>query len=138
MILSVILFIMKYLKLKTFHKWSKDERVTDDEINDAIDEFNDGNKGDSLGGGLYKKRIPLPGTNKGKRGGARAIIFYKVGKILVFILGFNKTDVENISGKQKKKLKLFGKEISALTENKYNIAIKHREIIEIKRSSENE
>lgn len=56
-----------------------------------LDEENEG----ELGGGLIKKRIARPG--EGKRGGHRTIMVYCTGDRAVFVYGFTKNAIENIS-----------------------------------------
>jgi hypothetical protein len=48
----------------------------------------------TLGHGLIKLRIAWPG--KGKSGGYRVLLAYRVGSLAVFLYGFSKSDRDNI------------------------------------------
>ena len=66
-------------------------------------EVAEGNVEASLGGGVYKKRIALPG--KGKSGGARTLVAFKKGEHTFYLHGFNKNERSNISQKELRALK---------------------------------
>jgi len=51
-----------------------------------------------LGGGVYKKRIPIAG--RGKRGGARVIIGSNLGARWFFLYGFEKNERATIDDKE--------------------------------------
>jgi hypothetical protein len=55
-----------------------------------------------LGGGVVKKRVPLPG--RGKRGGARTIVATNKGDRWFFLHGFAKTEREDVSAEELKAL----------------------------------
>jgi hypothetical protein len=51
-----------------------------------------------LGGGVYKKRVPMPG--RGKRGGARTILGSNLGDRWFFLFGFEKNDRATIDARE--------------------------------------
>ncbi len=51
-----------------------------------------------LGGGVYKKRVPMPG--RGKRGGARVIVGSDLGAKWFFLFGFEKNERVTIDDKE--------------------------------------
>ena len=51
-----------------------------------------------LGGGLFKQRIPLPGS--GKSGGARTILATRFGGVCFFLFGFEKNERDNASPRE--------------------------------------
>ncbi len=89
---------MFYLKNKYFTRWAKREGISDDLLVHAIKEFEEGLFEVSLGNHLFKKRIALPG--RGKSGGARTILFYQLGRKLIFCFGFSKNDRGNLDKAQ--------------------------------------
>ena len=93
---------MKVFKTKSFAQWAKGLRVTDAKLSAAVTEMEQGLIDASLGHGLYKKRIAVPG--KGKRGGARTIVAYKQAEKAFFIYGFAKNEKDNIDAKEKEAL----------------------------------
>jgi len=82
-----------------FHRWSKDEGLTDAKLCEAAAEIESGLVDARLGGFLIKKRVAASG--RGKSGGYRIIVAHRQGDRLVFLHGFNKHDKANISSKEK-------------------------------------
>ncbi|MDP9568998.1 UNVERIFIED_ORG: hypothetical protein J2806_004687 [Kosakonia oryzae] len=80
---------MSIYVLKAFDKNTKGDGIDDATLCEAAQEVISGKYEASLGGGVFKKRIPLPGT--GKSGGARAVIAFKTGKHLFFLNGYAKS-----------------------------------------------
>ena len=79
---------MIYLKTKYFHRWAKKNGISDSILKRCIAELNQGLYEASLGHKLYKKRLPVHG--RGKRGGARTILYFKRDDKLIFCMGFSK------------------------------------------------
>ena len=50
---------MKVYKTRQLANWAKSEAVSDDALLNTIDEMEQGLKGASLGGSIYKKRISI-------------------------------------------------------------------------------
>lgn len=105
---------MNVLKSKWFSKWARKSRIADAYLISAIDNIEDSSAVD-LGSGLYKLRIPR--GNQGKSGGFRTILIYKKDNLALYILGFAKSEKDNISNadladlkKQAKHILLFRKE----------------------------
>lgn len=66
------------MQTKEFKKWSKNEKLSDQNFAKAISEIEDGLIDANLGGGLIKKRVAI--GSSGKSGGERTIIAYKNGE----------------------------------------------------------
>ena len=63
-------------------------------------------------GGLRKVRMPDPARNKGKRGGARVIYFWRVAESQIFLIyGYVKSKSENLSAEQVAYLSRLTKEL---------------------------
>ena len=69
----------------------------------AVAEMEEGLIDADLGGHVYKKRVALQG--RGKRGGARTLLAYRIGKKAFFMYGFSKNELDNIDDKELKALK---------------------------------
>lgn len=117
---------MEIYRLKDFAKWAKKEGLKNSELKLAIDEISSGLKGDRLGSHLFKKRIGIEG--KGKRGGVRAIIFYKENDFSVFLYGFGKNEKDNLSNKELEALKILAKELSKLDITQREIRVSQRSL----------
>lgn len=83
----------------------------------------------NLGGNVYKKRVPL--ANKGKSGGARTIIAFKVNDKAFFIYGFAKNRQENVNEKELKALKKLAKVYLGLTDKDIIEAIRLGNLIKV-------
>ena len=88
---------MEIYVLKVFDKNIKGDGIDDTALCTAAQEVINGVYEASLGGGVFKKRIPLPNT--GKSGGARAVIAFKAGNRLFFMNGYPKSGTR-IYGKE--------------------------------------
>ena len=90
---------MAIYKTKLFNKKNEKKIQLDDtELLKAANEVIAENYESNLGGGVIKKRIPLLG--KGKSGGVRTIIFFKVGKHLFFADGWKKSSLSSKGTKE--------------------------------------
>ena len=75
----------------------------------------------NLGGGVYKQRLARQG--KGKSGGFRTIVFFKVAERAFFVLGFAKSDQANLSTQDLRSLKDLAKELFSYDEKRIGLAI---------------
>ena len=65
------------------------------------------------GGGLMKKRVPLPG--RGKSGGARTLVATNRGDRWFFVFGFEKNERANISAGELEALQAIAVDLLKLT-----------------------
>lgn len=86
--------MMQVYETKRFKKWAAKNKIADEKLLNAISEIDKGLGIVELGSNLYKTRIS---KNKGKSGGYRTIIIYKKEFRSLFIHGFEKNKVDNIS-----------------------------------------
>ena len=113
-----------------FHNWVYKYDISDKVLLQAVEEMNNGAYDANLGGGVYKKRIPL--KNKGKSGGARAILAFKLNERAFFIYGFAKNKQDNINEKELKALKKLAKVYLQATNETLIKAITHGNLIKVK------
>ncbi|MFI4955911.1 MAG: type II toxin-antitoxin system RelE/ParE family toxin [Gammaproteobacteria bacterium] len=90
---------MKIYKTHVFDKWIKKEGITNSTLQEAIDEMCDGIIDADLGGGLVKKRMAKPGH--GKRGSYRILLAFRSNSRAIFLTGFSKSDMDNITSDEK-------------------------------------
>ncbi|MDX2345410.1 MAG: type II toxin-antitoxin system RelE/ParE family toxin [Legionella sp.] len=105
---------MRIFKHRSFFKWAKSEGIADDSLIKAITEMNDGLIDAELGGGLFKKRVPISG--QGKRSGYRTLIAFKEDDKAFFVYGFKKNERDNIDTNEKKVFKQLSKTLLNLDE----------------------
>ncbi len=86
------------LMTKEFARWADKNQVAMRDLSAALDEIERGLVDADLGGHLVKKRIPL--QDRGKRGGARAILCGKQGDRIIFLHGFAKNEKSDLSPKE--------------------------------------
>ena len=91
----------------------------------------------NLGGGVYKKRVALPG-NRGKSGGSRTLIAFRRGKHMFYLHGFEKNEKSNVNQKELRALKKAADIWLSITEPNLAKAIKAGSIVEIQIEDDND
>lgn len=86
---------MRVFKGRSFDKFARKSKIRDEDLCLAIEAVNCGQIDADLGGGVYKQRLARQG--QGKSGGYRSIILLRHGTIALFVFGFAKKDIDNIS-----------------------------------------
>ncbi len=102
-------------------KWSKKIRLSDQNLLNTLDNLEAGLSSSDLGGYLYKVRVQR--QHRGKSSGFRTIIVYKAGEIAIFLFGFGKNEMDNISQSELKHLKKLGHDLISLTSTELDSAI---------------
>ena len=95
----------------------------------AIEEMERGLVDANLGGGVFKKRVALPG--RGKSGGARALIATNRENRWIFVYGFEKNDSDNITQAELAMLKQIAKDLLECPEAALKAAIRGGELLEV-------
>ncbi len=121
---------MIILKNRLFAEWADELKITDSALVDAMDEMTKGLYEANLGGHIYKKRIAI--GHRGKSGGARVIIAFKVHEKAIFIYGFSKNKKGNITKKEEEALKALAKVYFSYNDTQIRHAIKTGKFIEVK------
>ncbi len=122
---------MRLLKSKAFGRFARDNDITDSDLWDAVERAEKGLIDANLGGNVIKQRIARGG--EGKSGGFRSIIFYKAEKRAVFVYGFKKSAIDNISPKELKAFKDSAKVVLKLSDEKLAPAMKQSAFIEVRK-----
>ena len=86
------------MKDPAFHRWARQEGVSDGALCKAAEEIEDDLVDARLGGFLIKKRVAR--TGEGKRGGYRVIVAHKHASRPVFLHGFAKNETANVRGNE--------------------------------------
>lgn len=101
-------------KTRYFAKWAKQVGLSDAVLRNAVEEMLNGLVDADLGGGVVKKRVPLPGH--GKSGSSRNIVATNKRNRWIFIFGFEKNERGNISSKELEALQALAKDLLRLAE----------------------
>ncbi|MEQ1962057.1 type II toxin-antitoxin system RelE/ParE family toxin [Xenorhabdus khoisanae] len=125
---------MGLYKISSFKKSTKKINISDQQLLNAAQEVKNGKFEADLGGGVIKKRIAIHG--KGKSGGIRVIIFFKVNNHLFFADGWSKNSISSKGAKEIEDDELEAyKQLSKLflsyTDNKISELITHGILEEI-------
>ena len=84
----------RVFKTRHFRRWVRKTELSDAALCKAVKEMEQGLIDADLGGGLVKKRVPLPG--RGKSGGARTLVATNKTDRWYFVFGFEKNERTNI------------------------------------------
>lgn len=120
---------MHVFKTRQFDRWARKEGVTDPMLWAAVIEMENGLIDADLGGHLVKKRIALPG--RGKRGGARSLVAYRLGDCAFFVYGFAKNERDSIDDRELKALKLLASALLGWTPEQTGHALREGALIEV-------
>lgn len=121
---------MIYVKNKWFTKWSRKYKITDNTLVDSIKNLEQNKSVVNLGSNLFKLRIASPG--RGKSGGFRVIVAYKVKNRTIFLYGFAKIEKDNIKDDELNLFKKLSKDLLALSLKQINELIQIGEFSLIK------
>ena len=120
---------MRIFKSKAFSKWAAKEGLDDDPLMAAVDEMERGLIDADLGGHVVKKRVAVGG--RGKSGGVRTLLAYRVADKAFFVYGFAKNARANISAEELKALKHLAKELLSYTDKALTGAVESGVLIEL-------
>ena len=122
---------MRIFKNRAFNKWANKEGVDADALWAAVDEMERGLIDADLGGHLFKKRVAIGG--RGKSGGGRTLLVYKIGDKAFFVYGYAKNVKANINADELKALKHLAKELLSYSDKILSEAILHGALIEVEK-----
>ncbi|HEV7504480.1 MAG TPA: type II toxin-antitoxin system RelE/ParE family toxin [Thermoanaerobaculia bacterium] len=103
----------RVFKTRPFSRWMRKCKLTQEALCLAISEMENGLIDAELGGGVVKKRVPLPG--RGKSGGTRTLLATNKGSLWFFVFGFEKTERANISLRELEALKAIAADLLKLS-----------------------
>ena len=86
---------MQIYMTREFSKWARTNLVSYHDLVLVCFEIGSGLVEADLGGYLKKKRISL--GSRGKRGGGRVLVCFKREQLCIFIYGYCKNELENLS-----------------------------------------
>ncbi|WP_043692238.1 type II toxin-antitoxin system RelE/ParE family toxin [Luteibacter sp. 9133] len=121
---------MNVLKRRDFARWQRRHHLDDAALCQAIGEMERGLVDADLGGALYKKRIAREGG--GKRGGYRTLLAAQMGSRYVFLHGFLKSDVPNVTSSEKRALQCLGYTVLSMSTKAVAQALKEGSLLEVR------
>ena len=99
---------VRVFKIRWFARFARGERLDDKSLSEAISRAARGLIDADLGGGLIKQRVARQG--RGRSGGYRTIIAFRVKDRAVFLYGFSKNERGNIEPDELRDLRLVARD----------------------------
>ncbi len=121
---------MRIFKNKQFTRFSTKEGISDSKLCEAVKDIEAGKIDADYGGGVIKQRIAR--FNKGKSGGYRVVILYRLGDKAFFVYGFPKSKRGNINEAEERGLKKLAKVTFAFSDNEIAKLVETGEYKEVK------
>ena len=121
---------MRIFKTKWFAQWAKKEGLQSQALLLAVAEINQGLVDANLGGNVIKKRVAIGG--RGKSGGARTLLAFRLEDRAFFLYGFAKNQQSNISEKELRALKLLASKMLSYDSHQIAMALVANELYEVK------
>lgn len=120
---------MRVFKTRVFDRWAGKAGVTDSALLKAATDIERGLIDADLGGNLFKQRVALPG--RGKSGSTRTLLATRFAGTLYFLFGFEKSDRDNITQRERAIYQSLACNLLALDDDQIKTALKTNELIEV-------
>lgn len=127
---------MRVFKTRWFARFARSERLDDKSLSEAIGRAARGLIDADLGGGLIKQRVARRG--RGRSGGYRMIVAYRVKERAVFLYGFAKNERENIEPDELADLRLVARGWLEAASERIEAALKDGAIQEVRHDEESD
>ena len=121
---------MRVFKTRWFARWAEQEGVVDAALLGAVEEIARGLIDANLGAHLFKKRVGIDG--RGKRGGLRTLLAFRMEERAFFVFGFAKNERANVGRKELLALKLLASRLLGYDARALAQALRAGELHEIK------
>jgi hypothetical protein len=127
---------LRIFKTKEFSRYTRREGVNNNQLCEAVRRTETGLRDADLGGGgLIKQRIAR--TGRGRRGGYRFLMAFRVTRRTVFLYGFAKSERENIQPDELNFWRSVAVAFIGMDETKIKIMLNEGEISEVDCGEEN-
>lgn len=127
---------MRIFKTRWFVRFARSEGIGDESLSEAISRAARGLIDADLGGGLIKQRVARRG--RGRSGGYRMIIAYRVKERAVFLYGFAKNERESIEPDELEDLRLVARGWLDAASERIDAALKDSAIQEVRHDEESD
>jgi len=121
--------MQRVFKTRRFSRWMRKTELSDQALCDAVSEMERGLIDADLGGGVVKKRVPLPG--RGKRGGTRTLVATNKSNRWFFVFGFEKNERANVSAKELEALRGIAADLLKLSLSELDAQVESEALQEI-------
>lgn len=125
----------RIFKTRYFSRWMRKTNLVDEALCAAVSEMDMGLIDADLGGGVFKKRVALPG--RGKSGGARTLVATNKENRWFFVFGFQKNVRANVNKKELEALQDLAADLLRLDMKQLDAHVSNKSIQEICLDDEN-
>lgn len=119
----------RVFKTRYFNRWMRKTTLTDAALCEAVSEMKRGLVDADLGGGVVKKRVPLP--QRGKSDSTRTLVATNKDNRWFFVFGFEKNDRANVSAKELEALQAIAADLLKLSSTEFDAHIEDDALQEI-------
>ncbi|MDS4032367.1 MAG: type II toxin-antitoxin system RelE/ParE family toxin [Candidatus Contendobacter sp.] len=119
----------RVFKTRFFARWLRKTDLDDAALCRAVSEMERGLIDADLGGGVFKKRVALPG--RGKSGSARTLVATNRGDRWFFVFGFEKSVRANVSAKELEALQALATDLLKLSSDELDRQVENDVLAEI-------
>ena len=125
---------MRVFTTKSFRRFQRKEGIRDEALAGAVRRAERGLIDADLGTGVIKQRVARPG--EGRRGGYRTIIAFRTSQRAVFVFGFAKSDLDNLSKADERDLKDYAGLLLGLDARGIETMLNGKELTEVRYEKE--
>ncbi|MBA0388394.1 type II toxin-antitoxin system RelE/ParE family toxin [Stenotrophomonas maltophilia] len=119
----------RVFRTRSFNRSMRRTTLSDAALYRSVREMEAGLVDADLGGGIFKKRVPLPG--RGKRGSVRIIVATQRGGHWFFLFGYEKNERAAITNAERDALQLYASEFLRMSTAQLNRAVEYGDLQEI-------
>lgn len=120
----------RIFKIPHFNRWMRKSGLTDQHLEQAVQEMEKGLIEADLGGGIVKKRLAIAG--RGKSGGVRTLVATNKKERWIFLFGFQKNERSNVRMNELEALKCLAADLLRLSNSDLDLAKTNKQLLEIK------
>jgi hypothetical protein len=120
---------VRIFKNTRFARFASKENISDNELREVVNQLEAGQADANLGGNVYKIRIARSG--KGKAGGYRVIVLFRIGERTFYVYGFAKSEKDNISEKELRNMKRAAKKYFSMTSDQLRERVENGQLFEL-------
>lgn len=121
---------MRILQTRSFARFARKAKLADAGLQDVFRRIDQGKCESDLGGGVVKQRVAR--RNEGKSGGFLTILVFRSGDRAIFLGGFAKSALANITDDELRDMRLLAKRLLALSQQELDRAVSDGALLEVK------
>ena len=119
----------RVFKTRYFTRWMRKTSLSNEALCKSVAEMERGLIDADLGGGVFKKRVALPG--RGKRGSTRTLVATNKSDWWFFVVGFEKNARANVSAEELKALQNIAADLLKLSSSELDVQVEDGTLQEI-------